>query len=323
MSEVFDVAESARLDQQVDRQQDKSAGNGQGGAPQQAEKPKKEQFNIIDVVDFMAMEIKPQELLLDPWLPSPGLVMVYAWRGVGKTYFALNVAYAVATGGTFLKWQAKEPKRVLYLDGEMPAIVMQNRLAAIIDSNEKKVDPGQLQMLSLDFQDFSLGMLDLSLTEDQAALEPYLKGFDLIIVDNLSTLCRTGRENEGESWGLVQQWGLSQRKQGRTVLFVHHAGKDGEQRGTSKREDTVDMTISLKRPRGYKIETGAQFEINYEKPRLVWGEPAKPIVATLTTDGRTGKQTWKYEDVETSTRERIKELLEEYPGIQQKRLQSS
>ena len=60
--------------------------------------------------------------------------MVHAWRGVGKTYFALGAAYAVASGGAFLKWRAERPRKVLYVDGEMPGAAIKERLAAIIAS---------------------------------------------------------------------------------------------------------------------------------------------------------------------------------------------
>jgi RecA-family ATPase len=56
--------------------------------------------------------------------------MLYAWRGVGKTHVALGIGFAVASGGTFLGWQATAPRRVLYLDGEMPGASLQSRLAA-------------------------------------------------------------------------------------------------------------------------------------------------------------------------------------------------
>ena len=57
-----------------------------------------------------------------------------------------------------------------------------------------------------------------------------------MVIDNLSTLCRYGRENESESWGPVQEWILGLRRRGLSVLLVHHAGKGGTQRGTSRRE---------------------------------------------------------------------------------------
>jgi putative DNA primase/helicase len=35
------------------------------------------------------------------------------------------------------------------------------------------------------------------------------------------------------------------------LLIVHHTGKGGEQRGTSRREDVLDTSISLRRPADY------------------------------------------------------------------------
>jgi hypothetical protein len=60
-------------------------------------------------------------MVLDPIIPEKDLVMLYAARGTGKTHVALDIAYAVATGGSFLKWQAPKPRRVLLVDGKMPA----------------------------------------------------------------------------------------------------------------------------------------------------------------------------------------------------------
>ncbi len=52
---------------------------------------------------------------MSPWLLSQSLNMVYAWRGVGKTHFSMNVAYAVASGGSmFGRWQADKPCRLAY-----------------------------------------------------------------------------------------------------------------------------------------------------------------------------------------------------------------
>ena len=40
-----------------------------------------------------------------------------------------------------------------------------------------------------------------------------------------------GKENEVESRLPVQQWVLSLRRRGISVLLIHHAGRNGEQRG--------------------------------------------------------------------------------------------
>jgi len=130
-------------------------------------------------------------------------------------------------------------------------------------------------------------MPDLCSPEAQRFLTPHLDGVDLVIVDNISTLCRQGTENEAESWRPVQEWLLRLRADGKSVLLVHHAGKGGQQRGTSKREDILDTVVNLKRPDDYHASEGARFEVSFEKSRGFAGEDAQNQVARLeeTTEG--------------------------------------
>ena len=58
--------------------------------------------------------------------------MLFAERGMGKTFAALHVAYAIASGGTVFGWNAPQPSSVLYVDGEMPFSAMQERIASIV-----------------------------------------------------------------------------------------------------------------------------------------------------------------------------------------------
>ncbi len=261
----------------------------------------------IGIHEFLTLEFPPRHNLLSPWLPSQGLVMVYAMRGVGKTHFALGVAYAVACGGQFLGWQAPEPTGVLYIDGEMPGGTMQDRLAAIVESNDlKPVAP--FVILTPDLQPGNMPRLD---TQDgQAVIESILSpDIKLIIVDNISTLT-SSKENEADGWTPVQAWALRQRAAGRSVLFVHHAGKGGGQRGTSRREDVLDTVLNLRRPVGYNPDQGAVFEIHFEKARGIYGDDVKSIEASLTTN-EAGLITWRIQTVEASTFDKVVQMLNE------------
>jgi hypothetical protein len=111
------------------------------------------------------------------------------------------------------------------------------------------------------------------------------KDAELIIVDNLSTVCRSVRENEADSWGPVQEWALRQRAAGKSVLLVHHAGKGGAPRGTSRKEDVLDTVISLRRPIDYDASHGARFEVHFTKSRGFFGDAARSFEARL-QDGR-------------------------------------
>ena len=129
-------------------------------------------FNVVTIKELLNKDIPPRENILSPWLPSQGLAMVYAPRGVGKTHFGLGVAYAVASASQFLIWQADKPSGILYLDGEMPACVLQERLAKIVEA--ESVEPqAPIYIITPDFQE--LGMPDLSQTEHQIALMVILK----------------------------------------------------------------------------------------------------------------------------------------------------
>lgn len=262
----------------------------------------------LDMGEFLSMSIPERGYLLSPILPVQGIGIMYAPRGIGKTFAALSVAVAVASGGTIFNWRAPMPKRTLYVDGEMPATSMQSRLMALVSG--MSVPPHALKNLSLITPDLQpCPMPDLSTVSGQTLLEPFLKGVDMVVLDNIATLCRTGKENESQSWQPMQAWLLDLRRRGITVLLIHHAGKSGDQRGTSAREDIMDTVISLRRPREYSMAEGARFEVHLTKARAILGDDAKPFEANLVTEGNSLQwQTKELEDVEL---EELKRLLSE------------
>jgi hypothetical protein len=222
---------------------------------------------------------------------------------------SLGISYALACGGKFLNWEADKPRRVLLVDGEMPAPALQERLATIIASSELKPETGFLSIITPDLQKGA--MPDLATQEGQQAVSQIAErvGAELIVIDNLSCLVRSGgRENEAESWLSVSEWGLLQRQAGRSILFIHHSGKDGQQRGTSKREDLLDVVICLRRPPNYEPASGAVFEIRYEKARHLSGNKVDTIEAQLTVDSDK-KATWACRTVQEATYCRVATLV--------------
>jgi RecA-family ATPase len=180
------------------------------------------------------MTFPAREMILSPWLPEQGLTMIYAERGIGKTWVGLNVGHVVSGGGNYLGWQATRARRVVYIDGEMPSSVLKDRYATIVAGSE--IDPPEenFWLVASDLQ--TDGLPDLSDPAHQRFYDDEIRDADLIIVDNLSTICPSHRENEADSWAPVQAWCLRQRAAGKSVLLSHHAGKSGAQRGTSQKE---------------------------------------------------------------------------------------
>lgn len=268
-------------------------------------------FVLADLRELLIQQFRPRECLLAPWLTSQSLTMAYAWRGVGKTHLALNVAYAVASGGKFLTWNAERPRKVIYLDGEMPGHAIQQRLAEIGAAAESEPPVGYFRILTPDMQPDGLTP-NLADYEGQQQVNALIEDDTaLIVVDNLSALARgNGRENDAESWQSIGTWALSLRARGIAVLFIHHSGKNGAQRGTSKREDVLDVVLCLKRPSDYQSSEGARFEIHFEKARGLLGDDVRPVEATLTIDSQ-GQPQWLSRSVADAEMKRAAALKEE------------
>jgi putative DNA primase/helicase len=253
------------------------------------QEPMPSRLSPLDIADFLGLDIPPRQFIIEPWLREKQLAQIYSWRGVGKTLLGLSISYAVATGSDLLGWRTPTPRRVLYVDGEMAATEMQERLAAVVAGFSKEPPSANyFRMLSSDLTEG--GLPDLATKEGQQALNACVGDAELLILDNISTLCRTGLENEAASWVPMQEWALAHRREGRSLLFFHHAGKTGQQRGTSKREDALDVVIALRRSDDYRPDQGARFELQYEKARGFYGSDAAPFEAQY--ERRDGAAVW-------------------------------
>lgn len=257
----------------------------------------------ISIAELLATDLPLRETILSPWLPAKGLTMIFGPRGIGKTHITLGIAYAAACGGSFLRWTADRPRKVLVVDGEMPAVVLQERMARIVrETDAEPPSPDYLRLLALDLQERGL---DISDPADHDALDAIIGDAELIVLDNISTLAKGGKENEAESWSGVQEWALRMRRSGKSVVFIHHAGKGGLQRGTSRREDVLDTVIALRRPDDHEPDQGARFQVHYEKSRGFHGKDAEPFEAKLDAAG------WTTRDLADAVMERIIALTEE------------
>ena len=257
-------------------------------------------ITLVTYSELLKMDLPPRENLIDPFLPTAGLCMIYAKRGVGKTFFALELMTSLAYGVDFLIFKITRPAKVLYIDGEMPANAIQERLAKIEQRMKPNINMIEPVIITPDLQ--SGFMPNLATIKGQNQINKYIEGVDLVIIDNLSTLCNYGKENDAESWMPVQQWILYLRRLKISVVLIHHAGKGGNQRGTSRREDILDTVICLKHPSDHEPSNGAQFELHFEKARGMVGDEAKPILCQLTDSG------WIVTALENSNYERVVEL---------------
>jgi AAA domain/Bifunctional DNA primase/polymerase, N-terminal len=257
--------------------------------------------------DFIKLEIPPAELVLDPILPTQGLGIVYGYRGVGKTYATLGMGHAIAGGSAFLKWKAPKARRVLYIDGEVAPDEMKARLNRLAVNGLPPTE--YLTFMSMMRQDRDV-TYNLAEELDQAVIEKIAADYEVLFLDNRSTLVYAGRENEAESWDVMQRWLLRLRRAGKTVWLTDHASKSGANRGTSKREDIFNTVIHLKYPDDYEHQQGARFEVHFTKHRGFHGEDAESFEAQMTTD-EAGADIWTVKSLADTRADAVAELLKE------------
>jgi hypothetical protein len=233
-------------------------------------------------------EVPFRETILGSWFREGSIGFIFGRRGVGKTWFAWDMAINISNGMDYGPWKCESPWKTLYVDGEMSLGAMQERL--------KLLDQGQednLIILSWErLMDKERELLNLCDPCYQEVLLDYCmqEKVKVVFLDNLSSLFRGMKENEADSWEQVLDWLLMLRQSGIAVVIVHHANRDGnEMRGTSRREDTANWVIKVSPNFKFaKISTGTAFTTTFTKNREDNGKQEWSMDWTfITEDGKT------------------------------------
>lgn len=165
----------------------------------------------------------PPEWIIDGLLPQTDLVMLYGQPGAGKSYIALDMAFAIATGEKWAKLDTT-PGPVVWIAAEA-AGSLQIRTMAYARQHGMALENADLWII-----DSALSLMD---EEDASALSTAMADLRprLIIVDTLAAASGGANENSGEDMNKVLTSCRNlHRESGATVMLVHHSGKD-ESRG--------------------------------------------------------------------------------------------
>ena len=185
--------------------------------------------------------------LLGKMILEKSIGMIAGPRGGGKSWLALLIAYSIGAGKRLDPWGIGGKVPVVYLDGEMRAAGLQERFRLIHarDSKDTSIARAErnLHIISRDCCGTTIGSIDNEV--GQASIDALIPSrAKMIIIDNLSAWTSGGRE-DSSSWATIKNWLITKRLQGIAVLLIHHAGKNGAQRGSSAHEDLLDYSILL------------------------------------------------------------------------------
>jgi RecA-family ATPase len=224
------------------------------------------------------LAIPRRQPIVGGWFMQGDLGFIFGQRGLGKTWLAQHLARRIAEGGRVAEWSVPQPRKVLYVDGEMAFDAIRERDIALSEGATENLLYLQHEAL---FHS-SGSVLNLTCPSAQEALLEICrtKKVDVLILDNLSCLFSGIKENDADAWELVLPWLLEFRRRQIAVVFVAHAGRNGNMRGTSRREDAAFWVIQLTEAmQTSDIQNGARFNARFVKnrnateeecPRMEW-----------------------------------------------------
>jgi AAA domain len=226
--------------------------------------------SIRPCTELSSLNIPSRGKLLDDWFTEGDLGFIFAPRGLGKTWVALGIGAAIASGGTCGPWRARGQHRVLYIDGEMPCESIDRRIKGMGGIDNLRVLNHEV-LFHLTGKVLNLGDLIMQEVLTELLLAMPIK---VLILDNLSCLFTGVSENDADAWELVLQWLLTLRRHRIAVIIVHHSGRNTENmRGTSRREDVAFWVIRLDGIHREERE-GATFISRFTKDRNSYREQA-------------------------------------------------
>jgi hypothetical protein len=202
---------------------------------------------VHELDEFLATEFPDSDPLvrlegsLVTVFSAASINQIFAWRGTGKTFIALALGVSMAQGTSFLRWRPVRKIKVLYVEGECRNSQTQRRLRALANG---PTDPRYFRLITF-FSQVD-GITSLSTPHGRQALESEIGDAEVLFLDSVATLT-TFPTNDEEGWIDFLQWLNHLRQRGLCVIFLHHAGKSGMQRGHSRSEDLLDVSIKLTR----------------------------------------------------------------------------
>lgn len=292
-------------------------------------------LKAVTLEQLAATKFPEREYIIAPWLRNGESALLYSTSGLGKSMFAMSLALAVAGGGEFLGWSAPRPRRVLFLDGEMHIQDIQERTLMLTEALGDTLDRGvafkNMTLISRQYQGYNVDFPDLNIDgKRDKFFELATKGFegapfDLVILDNLSTLATIEDENSSSAFNGVIPFLMKLKQANVACVLVHHTGKSGNVntfRGHSKLATTFEVMACLQKLEASPVLNGAAFKLCWDKFRGEKSEAMTERKAWLAPNGKdeNGGRVWEYELLEEEEIKRVIATLKTLRYTNQKQL---
>ena len=204
---------------------------------------------LLNIEAWDTIKDEPVRWIIENVLPERGFAALYGPPGSYKSFIALDIAEAVATGRQWMGNQVTNPGAVLYIAGEGHGGIGARIKACKInhqtqDGAEIYVIRYQLNLRS-SADDFNLLMESIDNLIERTGIE-----LRLVQIDTLARAFGGGNENDSQDMGaFIHNAGRLQRKLDCALMVLHHSGKDATKglRGHSSLLGAVDTQLELQK----------------------------------------------------------------------------
>ena len=205
--------------------------------------------------DQLGSDYEAPDELVEGLMTIGSLTVVYGDSNSGKTFWAMSVATAIATGSECYGRQT-DPGLVVYLASEAPASI-RSRMQAIKKFHGCSLE--NLAMVPVPMNFYSGDQDAHDVIELVRAIEVAKgKPVRLIIGDTLARMSAGANENSGEDMGPVMaRFDQVATATGAAMMIIHHNGKDAARgaRGWSGIRAHIDTEIEVSEKDGVRSVT--------------------------------------------------------------------
>ena len=204
---------------------------------------------LLNIEAWDTIKDEPVQWIIENVLPERGFAALYGPPGSYKSFIALDIAEAVATGRQWMGNQISSPGAVLYIAGEGHGGIGARIKACKINNRTK--DGAQIYVIRYQLNlrssadDFNLLMESIDALIDRTGIE-----LRLVQIDTLARAFGGGNENDSQDMGaFIHNCGRLQRKLDCALMVLHHSGKDATKglRGHSSLLGAVDTQLELQK----------------------------------------------------------------------------
>ena len=222
-------------------------------------------------MQLSTLHIVPRPKVIDNWCYQGDLGFIFAARGIGKTWLGMYMAHCLATNKPIGPWTVHSENVVLYLDGEMPPSDVKVRDKSLGSPTDNLIYVNHEILFERTGQIMNLANVEMQTSVIELCKN---RSVNILFLDNLSTLAAGIDENNAVDWEQIFPWLMRLRRNHVTVIFIHHAGRNNEMRGHSKREDPSAWILRLDNPNDADDELeGAHFVARFTKWRNANKQP--------------------------------------------------